>query len=229
MFSSRVGAGCQWAENAMPTHGTHAFMARIHSYRKQVLRAPRDPQHEDPMCQNSPDLPCCHLAPAPAHQAAAPNVLRMLCLRWLPLHPTSAFNPTPTNLTHLLALYPQVQKSRIVFAENSPRWGDKFDFVMITAGSTLHLTVTDKSAGFAGSIISTATGVFGKKKKEEVGSMLAFCGSPRPGLPSISGVATCSVPLAYHIWLERRRGRFDGPALLPAQIVTHKVGRKLSV
>ena len=34
-----------------------------------------------------------------------------------------------------------MQKSRIVFNEPKPRWGDMFDFVMISAGSTLYLTV----------------------------------------------------------------------------------------
>uniref|UniRef100_A0A7S0S0C1 C2 domain-containing protein n=1 Tax=Chlamydomonas leiostraca TaxID=1034604 RepID=A0A7S0S0C1_9CHLO len=40
----------------------------------------------------------------------------------------------------------QVQYSKMVFSENSPRWGDKFDFVMVTAGSVLHLTVLDKES-----------------------------------------------------------------------------------
>ncbi|GFH08654.1 C2 domain-containing protein, partial [Haematococcus lacustris] len=59
----------------------------------------------------------------------------------------------------------QVQKSQLVYSQSSPRWGDKFDFVMVTAGSSLHLTVFDK-ASLASSLMSSVN-VFSKKKKEE--------------------------------------------------------------
>ena len=43
------------------------------------------------------------------------------------------------------------RKSTVVPNDNSPRWGDKFDFVMINAHSTLVVTVNDKP-GFLGSM-----------------------------------------------------------------------------
>ena len=46
-----------------------------------------------------------------------------------------------------------VQKSTPVFSQHSPRWGQKFDFVMISAGSTLHVTVFHK-ANIASKVIS---------------------------------------------------------------------------
>lgn len=50
------------------------------------------------------------------------------------------------------------RKSTVVPNDNSPRWGDKFDFVMINAHSTLVVTVNDKP-GFLGSM-------FGKSAKD---------------------------------------------------------------
>ncbi len=66
------------------------------------------------------------------------------------------------------------QKSQIVVAQNSPRYNQKFDFVMVTAGSELHVTVFAKG-GLAGNVLKTVN-IFGKKKKEEVGG---GCGGMR--------------------------------------------------
>lgn len=61
----------------------------------------------------------------------------------------------------------QVQKSQTVYSQNSPRWGQKFDFVMVTAGSSLFMTVYGKP-GLAGNLLGSVKGlnVFSKKKKE---------------------------------------------------------------
>lgn len=64
----------------------------------------------------------------------------------------------------------QEQKSSPVFSENSPRWNDKFDFVMITAGSVLHITVYDR-ASLASSFLTTVN-VFGKKKEDDKDKVL---------------------------------------------------------
>lgn len=55
----------------------------------------------------------------------------------------------------------------MVFSETSPRWGDKFDFVMINAGAQLHINVYAKSNA-AFKVLNTVN-VFKKKQQEEVG------------------------------------------------------------
>jgi len=47
----------------------------------------------------------------------------------------------------------EVQKSSVVLNEDSPRWGDKFDFVMINADSSLTVRVMEKP-GFMESMMS---------------------------------------------------------------------------
>ncbi|KAG1680815.1 hypothetical protein FOA52_008148 [Chlamydomonas sp. UWO 241] len=52
--------------------------------------------------------------------------------------------------------------SETVVSQNSPRYNQKFDFVMINAGSTLHLTVYNKST-LAGNVLNSIN-VFTRKK-----------------------------------------------------------------
>ncbi|GAX84222.1 hypothetical protein CEUSTIGMA_g11645.t1 [Chlamydomonas eustigma] len=59
----------------------------------------------------------------------------------------------------------QLQKSTVVFSQASPRWGQKFDFVMVTAGSTLYLNVYKKSS-LTSNVLGTIN-LFSHKKKEE--------------------------------------------------------------
>ena len=59
-----------------------------------------------------------------------------------------------------------VQKSMPVFSQHSPRWGQKFDFVMINAGSTLHVHVFSK-ANATGKVLSMVN-VFSSKRNKEV-------------------------------------------------------------
>ena len=47
----------------------------------------------------------------------------------------------------------EVQKSSYVLNDDSPRWGDKFDFVMINANSNLTVRVMEKP-GFMESMMS---------------------------------------------------------------------------
>ena len=54
------------------------------------------------------------------------------------------------------------QKSMPVFSQHSPRWGQKFDFVMINAGSTLHVHVFSKANTTAGKVLSLVN-VFASK------------------------------------------------------------------
>jgi hypothetical protein len=59
----------------------------------------------------------------------------------------------------------RVQKSSVVFSQSSPRWGQKFDFVMVSAGSTLYLNVYKKSS-LTSNVLGTIN-IFSAKKKEE--------------------------------------------------------------
>lgn len=93
------------------------------------------------------------------------GVLTVHLIRCVNLH-----GENPTSWVRMIASdeesdVDQEHRSRQIFSENSPRWGDKFDFVMITAGSTLYFTVYDK-ASLTSSLVSTVN-IFGKKKKEE--------------------------------------------------------------
>lgn len=47
----------------------------------------------------------------------------------------------------------EIQRSSVVLNDNSPRWGDKFDFVMINANSFLVVTVMEKP-GFMESMMT---------------------------------------------------------------------------
>lgn len=63
----------------------------------------------------------------------------------------------------------KVQRSQVVYSQNSPRWGQKFDFVMITAGSSLFMTVYGKR-GLTSNMLGAVNSlnVFAKKKTDEV-------------------------------------------------------------
>ena len=45
------------------------------------------------------------------------------------------------------------QRSSVIMNEDNPRWGEKFDFVMVSATSALDLTVYDKQ-GFFDNLLS---------------------------------------------------------------------------
>ena len=47
----------------------------------------------------------------------------------------------------------ELQRTSVIMNEESPRWGEKFDFVMVSATSTLDLTVYDKQ-GFFDNLLS---------------------------------------------------------------------------
>ena len=65
----------------------------------------------------------------------------------------------------------QVQKSELVVSQNNPRWGQKFDFVMVTAASSIHFNVYAKQprgvlSATVGSL-SSCTSCFKSKKALE--------------------------------------------------------------
>lgn len=69
---------------------------------------------------------------------------------WLTLSPLGT-DKVACAATHSLSPLPippppcvQIQESATVHGENDPRWGQKFDFVMIPAGSTLYFIVYQK-------------------------------------------------------------------------------------
>ncbi|KAG2484002.1 hypothetical protein HYH03_017169 [Edaphochlamys debaryana] len=57
----------------------------------------------------------------------------------------------------------EVQVSTTILNETSPRWGDKFDFVLIPSNSELHLQVFNKT-GMLGNLVGT---LFRKSKEEK--------------------------------------------------------------
>lgn len=64
----------------------------------------------------------------------------------------------------------QAQKSHLVVSQNNPRWGQKFDFCLITAGSLIHFNVYSKVSkgilsGAVGCVGSAATSCFKSGKK----------------------------------------------------------------
>lgn len=62
----------------------------------------------------------------------------------------------------------EAQTSTTILNETSPRWGDKFDYVLIPAASSeLHLEVFNKAGAFSNLVGS----VFGKKKEDKDNSM----------------------------------------------------------
>lgn len=62
---------------------------------------------------------------------------------------------------------PTTQKSTQVVNDSSPRWGTKFDFVDITAGSTLFCQVYDKPGVLEG-MSSNLKSVVGIKKSDKL-------------------------------------------------------------
>ena len=70
----------------------------------------------------------------------------------------------------------QVQKSHLVVSQNNPRWGQKFDFTLITAGSSIHFNVYSKTprgvlSATVGTIGTAATSCFksGSRVKSDEG------------------------------------------------------------
>jgi hypothetical protein len=62
----------------------------------------------------------------------------------------------------------QVQKSDLVVSQNNPRWGQMFDFVMVTAGSTIHFNVYSKGArGVLSATVGSCTSCFKSSKDLE--------------------------------------------------------------
>ena len=47
----------------------------------------------------------------------------------------------------------ELQRSSVIMNEDNPRWGEKFDFVMVSATSALDLNVYDKQ-GFFDNLLS---------------------------------------------------------------------------
>lgn len=67
----------------------------------------------------------------------------------------------------------ETQRSSVVLNDNSPRWGDKFDFVMIHANSSLLVTVMEKP-GFMESMMTMK---FVKVDKVKLVAAFVFCES----------------------------------------------------
>ncbi len=109
--------------------------------------------------------------------------------------PTVAPTSTRLSTTHATQHF----KSSVVFAENSPRWGTKFDFVMITMGSTLHITVYNKASATANLLKSV--NIFSKKTAGEVSA------GPRACVVRAcvcGGGASCSVGMGARVMSARR-------------------------
>ena len=66
----------------------------------------------------------------------------------------------------------ELQRSSVMMNEENPRWGEKFDFVMVSATSTLELTVYDKQ-GFFDNLLSVKalTGDLGHQADQEFGGL----------------------------------------------------------
>ncbi|KAK9787262.1 hypothetical protein WJX73_001203 [Symbiochloris irregularis] len=60
--------------------------------------------------------------------------------------------------------------SRVIPNEPNPRWGDKFDFVLVDSSSVLHLNVYDKKGGLE-SLLSLKTLTGHREKEEHIGEL----------------------------------------------------------
>ena len=77
----------------------------------------------------------------------------------------------------------ELQRTSVIMNEDNPRWGEKFDFVMVSATSTLDLTVYDKQ-GFFDNLLSVKalTGKLSNQGGQHLGGLCQTC----PGLSTES-------------------------------------------